>query len=52
MSAPRAAVFAYSSVGCVGLEALLEGGVEVAAVYTHEDDPGEERWFRSVADLA
>ncbi len=53
MSAPRrAAVFAYSSVGCVCLEALLEGGVEVAAVYTHEDDPGEERWFRSVADLA
>ena len=52
MSTPRAAVFAYSSVGCVGLEALLEGGVEVAAVYTHEDDPGEERWFRSVADLA
>ena len=52
MSAPRAVVFAYSSVGCACLEALLEGGVAVAAVYTHEDDPGEERWFRSVADLA
>ena len=53
MSAPhRAVVFAYSSVGCICLRALLEGGVEVAAVYTHEDDPGEERWFDSVADLA
>lgn len=53
MSAPRrAVVFAYSSVGCVCLLTLLEGGVEVAAVYTHEDDPGEERWFDSVADLA
>ena len=53
MTAPRrAVVFAYSSVGCVCLEALLEGGVEVAAVYTHEDDPGEERWFGSVYDLA
>lgn len=48
----RAVVFAYSSVGCVCLDALLEGGVEVAVVYTHEDDPGEERWFASVADLA
>lgn len=53
MSAPRrAVVFAYSSVGCICLRALLERGVEVAAVYTHEDDPGEERWFDSVADLA
>ncbi len=53
MSAPRrAVVFAYSSVGCVCLRTLLEAGVEVAAVYTHEDDPGEERWFDSVADLA
>ncbi|MDO4786064.1 MAG: formyltransferase [Fretibacterium sp.] len=48
----RAVVFAYSSVGCVCLDALLDGGVEVAAVYTHEDDPGEERWFASVADRA
>ena len=53
MSAPRrAVVFAYSSVGCVCLRTLLEAGIEVAAVYTHEDDPGEERWFDSVADLA
>lgn len=53
MSAPRrAVVFAYSSVGCICLRTLLEAGVEVAVVYTHEDDPGEERWFDSVADLA
>ena len=50
MSAPRrAVVFAYSSVGCICLRTLLEAGVEVAVVYTHEDDPGEERWFDSVA---
>lgn len=45
-------VFAYQEVGCVCLEALSDLGAEVCAVFTHEDDPGEERWFRSVAELA
>ncbi len=48
----RAVVFAYQDMGYVGLETLLELGVEVPAVFTHEDDPAEEIWFRSVADLA
>jgi len=48
----RAVVLAYHDVGCAGLEALLDGGDEVAAVYTHPDDPIEGGWFRSVADLA
>jgi methionyl-tRNA formyltransferase len=48
----RAAVFAYSSIGWECLTELLESGVEVAAVFTHEDDPAEERWFRSVRGLA
>ena len=47
-----AVVFAYSSVGYACLEELLRARVPVAAVYTHEDDPGEERWFSSVRDLA
>lgn len=48
----RAVVFAYSSVGCRCLEVLLDRGVEVPLVYSHQDDPGEERWFDSVPDLA
>jgi methionyl-tRNA formyltransferase len=48
----RSVVFAYQEVGYVCLEALLGMGAEVCAVFTHEDDAGEEVWFRSVADLA
>jgi UDP-4-amino-4-deoxy-L-arabinose formyltransferase/UDP-glucuronic acid dehydrogenase (UDP-4-keto-hexauronic acid decarboxylating) len=48
----RAAVFAYHDVGCAGLASLLEQGHDVTAVFTHADDPGEPRWFGSVADLA
>ena len=43
----KLAVFAYQEIGFVCLEALLEAGGEVALVLTHEDDPGEEIWFRS-----
>ena len=45
-------VFAYSEVGSVCLEALLKDGANVVAVYTHEDDPNEEIWFRSVKKIA
>jgi methionyl-tRNA formyltransferase len=48
----RAVVFAYSSIGYECLAYLLACGVDVAAVYTHEDDPTEEKWFRSVRELA
>lgn len=48
----RALVFAYGEVGCACLETLLALGVEVVQVVTHEDDPAEQRWFRSVRDLA
>ena len=47
----RAAVFAYSEVGYVCLEELLRRGVTVVALFTCEDDPGEEIWFPSVAKL-
>ena len=44
----RAVVFAYHNFGVTGLEALLRHGFEVAAVFSHEDDPREEVWFKSV----
>jgi methionyl-tRNA formyltransferase len=48
----RSVVFAYQEVGYVCLAALLDMGAEVCAVFTHEDDPNEEIWFRSVRRLA
>ena len=48
----RSVVFAYSDVGYVCLELLLELGAEIAAVFTHADDPNERIWFRSVRNLA
>lgn len=48
----RTVFLGYSEVGVAGLETLLEVGAEVVAVFTHEDDPGENRWFGSVPALA
>jgi methionyl-tRNA formyltransferase len=48
----RAVVFAYHDVGYVALEELLQAGADVVAVITHDDDPGEDVWFRSVRQLA
>ena len=48
----KAIVFAYHNIGCAGLKALLEQGFEISAVITHEDDPQENIWFASVAELA
>ena len=60
MSAPRTPesaaggiiVFAYSDIGYECLDLLIRRGEAVRVVFTHEDDPGESRWFRSVAELA
>lgn len=49
---PRIALFAYSEVGCLCLEELVKDGANVIVVYTHEDDPNEEIWFRSVKKIA
>lgn len=51
-SSLRAVVLAYHDVGCAGVEELLAQGDDVLAVITHEDDPGENAWFGSVAALA
>lgn len=48
----KAVVLAYHNIGCICIEALLKGGVEIVAVFTHKDDPTENVWFRSVAELA
>ena len=48
----RAVVFAYSSIGYECLAELMASGLDVAALFTHEDDPGEEKWFLSVRALA
>lgn len=45
-------ILAYHNIGCVGIEALLRNGFEIAAVFTHGDDPREDIWFDSVAELA
>ena len=45
-------VLAYHNMGCMGLRALLENGYDVAAVFTHTDNPNENIWFESVAQVA
>jgi methionyl-tRNA formyltransferase len=52
MTGPRLVVFGYSDVGHACLKFLLDRGEAVAAVFTHEDRPGENLWFPSVAALA
>ena len=47
-----AVVFAYHNVGCACLKVLLAHGISVKLVVTHRDDPGENIWFDSVAQLA
>ncbi|MGZ3607057.1 MAG: formyltransferase [Syntrophales bacterium] len=48
----RAVVFAYHNMGICGLEALKEAGFNIAAIFSHEDDPGEKCWFDSVVEWA
>ena len=48
----KAIVLAYHNIGCAGIRALIAHGYEIAAVFTHQDDPEENHWFESVAELA
>ncbi len=43
-----AVLFAYHDVGCLGIRVLRRLGIEISAVYTHDDDPTENVWFGSV----
>ena len=48
----RVVVCAYHNVGYRCLEELLRQGADIRLVFTHEDSPTEEIWFRSVRELA
>jgi UDP-4-amino-4-deoxy-L-arabinose formyltransferase/UDP-glucuronic acid dehydrogenase (UDP-4-keto-hexauronic acid decarboxylating) len=45
-------VLAYHNIGCSGIKALLSCGYDIQAIFTHKDDPNENIWFDSVAELA
>lgn len=48
----RAVVFAYQEIGYVCLEELINFGADVACLFTHLDDPGEEVWYRRPVAIA
>jgi len=52
MKAVSAVVFAYHGFGVEGLESLARVGVQVRRVFSHADSPGEQIWWRSVAEWA
>jgi methionyl-tRNA formyltransferase len=45
-------LFAYHEMGYACMEALLKMGAPITALVTHRDDPHEEIWWRSCAELA
>lgn len=45
-------VFAYAEMGCAGINALLNAGFEISAIFTHADTAPESHFFDSVARLA
>src|SRR5687768_3447265 len=47
-----AVVFAYHNVGVRCLSVLLDRGVLIQLVITHQDNPNENIWFESVEALA
>jgi|GEM_PF-97780 len=48
----RIAFFGYGLVGHACFRTLVDMGYDIVCVVTHRDDPREDRWFPSVADLA
>ncbi|MHA6635171.1 bifunctional UDP-4-amino-4-deoxy-L-arabinose formyltransferase/UDP-glucuronic acid oxidase ArnA [Citrobacter farmeri] len=48
----KAVVFAYHDMGCLGVQAVLDAGYDIAAIFTHADNPGENAFFGSVSRLA
>ena len=48
----KAVVFAYHDIGCLGVQAVLDAGYDIAAIFTHADNPGENTFFGSVSRLA
>ncbi len=48
----RVVFFGYSDIGYEALSALIAHNVPVIRVYTHADNPDENKWFRDVGKLA
>jgi methionyl-tRNA formyltransferase len=48
----RCVLFAYHEMGHACMEAILKMGAPIAAIFTHRDDPHEEIWWSSCAELA
>jgi len=47
----RAVVLAYHNMGIIGIRSLLSHGFEIPMVFSHTDNPEENRWFGSVAEF-
>jgi methionyl-tRNA formyltransferase len=47
-----AVVFGYGDIGVRCTRVLIDQGVDVRLVVTHEDDPLENRWYSSLAEFA
>ena len=52
LKSARCVLFAYHEMGYACMEAILKMGAPIAALLTHRDDPHEEIWWRSCAELA
>lgn len=52
MKSARCVLFAYHEMGYACMKALLDLGAPIAGLFTHRDDPHEEVWWRSCANLA
>ncbi|KNC88357.1 bifunctional UDP-4-amino-4-deoxy-L-arabinose formyltransferase/UDP-glucuronic acid oxidase ArnA [Trabulsiella odontotermitis] len=48
----KAVVFAYHDMGCAGIQALLDAGYDIEAIFTHPDNANENHFFGSVARIA
>jgi methionyl-tRNA formyltransferase len=48
----KAVVFAYHDVGVRCIETLLAHNIEIVLIVSHQDNPHENIWFASVANLA
>lgn len=52
MAGDAAVVFAYHNVGVRSLSVLLANRLDIRLIITHKDNPEENIWFDSVAELA
>ena len=44
-------IFAYHSMGVIAIRTLSKSSVNILLVITHKDNPSENIWFNSVAEL-